>query len=175
MAVLEHNPLSFFAGVLNEKLCLWSLSLTKRDGMKLIREVLVSCKLEQRSCWISTRCKHKDKWSVDRQLLIDDLHRGVGCLDIELAHLTDDELRDGHLDHFHSERLNHDELVEVAEILLVVAWHLLLVGILNLSPFFPCLPVVGDMLRNTLKLSLGSEFSTQNCLPADLVEDNKVR
>jgi hypothetical protein len=67
MAVLEHNPLTFQMGLLNEIFGFFVLTLTERNWEQLLLEIHICGKLKKLRCWIRTLTKDEN----ERRLLVD--------------------------------------------------------------------------------------------------------
>jgi hypothetical protein len=74
MAVLEHDPVSILASLLDVFLSDRTLSLTKGNGNKSILILLLLGKLLQLTRWISSCAQHEDQWHGIVDVLIDHAH-----------------------------------------------------------------------------------------------------
>ena len=103
MTVLQHDPLSVFLSVFDHQFSFGSLSLTERNGLKLVTHVHVVSEFEDDGCGVGTSCQHENEWSVDVDLLVDNVHSTRHSLNVEPVLFSHHIVSEGQVDHFQTE------------------------------------------------------------------------
>lgn len=162
MAVLEHNPFTFFLGSLNVFWSDWSLALTERNSRELICELHFLSKFQKLTRRVSSGTENEDKRDCLVDIFEDDFHWDRWRLGVELADLAYNIWGNWLLYQLRSKCFYENKLVELAELILVAAnfragfsaWDRLRVRIFTVHPSLPVSPVVNNMFCNFFKLSV---------------------
>jgi hypothetical protein len=123
VTVLKHYPVSANDSSFNKFVGLFTLTLTKGDGCKSFAVALLLGKFEERRSRIGTSGQNEDKWSLAVSVSVDYFHSGRLGFNEEFAHVFEHIKLEGESNLFGTECLEHNQFLEVTQLLLPVKWE----------------------------------------------------